>query len=359
LVSSPRLWVILALAALTVVVYAPVRHYDFVSIDDPVYVSENATVARGLSWAGVAWAFTSSQAANWHPLTWLSHMLDVQLFGMAPGAHHVTNLVLHVLNTVLLYLLLLRMTGRAGPSAVVAALFAVHPLHVESVAWLAERKDVLSTFFWMLAVWAYLSYVGLPAFRRGAAAAADGGPRRWSYALMLLWFGLGLMAKPMLVTLPFVLLVLDLWPLGRFGRPVVAGEVRHAAGIRTWRALVLEKVPLVALAAASGTITFLVQKRGGAVSGLAVVPLARRLANAAVACATYPLKAIWPSGLSAFYPYPATTTVAEVARHRQGPWFATPAGAVRTRSPRRMPAPSSRRCGCPRRSHRCRHLRRG
>jgi tetratricopeptide (TPR) repeat protein len=313
LVSSPRLWVLLALAALTVVVYAPVRHYDFVSVDDPVYVSENPVVARGLSWPGVAWAFTSSQAANWHPLTWLSHMLDVQLFGMAPGAHHVTNLVLHVLNTLLLYLLLLRMTGRAGPSAVVAALFAVHPLHVESVAWIAERKDVLSTLFWMLAVWAYLSYVGLPAFRRGAAAATEGRRRRWSYALMLLWFALGLMAKPMLVTLPFVLLVLDVWPLGRFGRPVAACDVRHAAGIRAWRSLVIEKVPLLALAAASSTITFLVQQRGGAVSGLAVVPLARRLANAAVACATYPLKAIWPSGLSAFYPYPAATTVAEVA----------------------------------------------
>ena len=311
--SGPTLWLLLALAALTVAVYEPVRHFDFVSVDDPVYVSENPVVAHGLTWAGVAWAFTTSRAANWHPVTWLSHMLDVQLFGMAPGAHHVTNLVLHVLNTLLLFLLLSRMTGRAGPSAFVAALFAVHPLHVESVAWIAERKDVLSTFFWMLAVWAYLSYAGLPALRRGVAAATDSGSRHWSYALMLLWFTLGLMAKPMLVTLPLVLLVLDVWPLGRLGRTGPAGDAPGAARTRTWRGLVLEKVPLVALAAVSSAVTFLVQQRGGAVSGLAVIPLARRLANATVACAAYPLKAIWPNGLSAFYPYPASIPAAEVA----------------------------------------------
>ncbi len=311
--SGATLWILLALAALTAAVYAPVRHYDFVSFDDPVYVSENATVARGLTWEGARWAFTTGHASNWHPLTWLSHMLDVQLFGMTPGAHHLTNLVLHVLNTLLLFLLLLRLTGRAGPSAVVAALFAVHPLHVESVAWIAERKDVLSTCFWLLASWSYLSYVGLPSVRRHATDVAGSGSRIRSYALMLLWFALGLMAKPMLVTLPFVLLVLDVWPLGRLGRPDGgAGGAFPAGWIRTWRGLVLEKVPLVALAVVSSAVTFLVQQRGGAVSGLAVVPFARRLANAAVACATYPLKTIWPAGLTAFYPFPASIRVVTV-----------------------------------------------
>src|SRR5208282_1193673 len=178
------------------------------------YVSENADVSGGLTWHGVWWAFTTGAAANWHPLTWLSHMLDVQLYGAAPGPHHLTNLLFHIANTLLLFGLLHRMTGALGRSAFVAGLFALHPLHVESVAWVAERKDVLSTLFWMLTLWAYVEYVRRPGLRR--------------YGAVLLFFALGLMAKPMLVTLPFVLLLLDYWPLGRVG---TGGNLAYGWGL--------------------------------------------------------------------------------------------------------------------------------
>ncbi len=211
--SGQARWVTLALIAVNLIVYASVWHYDFVNYDDYQYVSENADVSGGLTWHGVAWAFTTGAAANWHPLTWLSHMLDVQLYGLNPGAHHLTNLLLHIANTLLLFGLLHRMTGALGRSAFVAGLFAVHPLHVESVAWVAERKDVLSTLFWMLTLWAYVAYVRKPRLRR--------------YLLVVLFFALGLMAKPMLVTLPFVLLLLDFWPLGRIAHePNPAGRWR-------------------------------------------------------------------------------------------------------------------------------------
>jgi hypothetical protein len=232
-----------ALVAINVIVYAPVRHHDFVGLDDTAYVTENRQVTGGLTWPAVAWAFTTGRVANWHPLTWLSHMLDVQLFGVNAGPHHVTSLVLHVLNTLLLFVVLRRMTGHVGRSAFVAALFAVHPLHVESVAWIAERKDVLSTLFWMLTLWAYVEYVRKPRWHR--------------YALVLVFFALGLMAKPMLVTLPFVLLLLDVWPLGRLqiGRRDGEGGGRKAAA---WVPVVREKLPLIALAAASSVVTFAV-----------------------------------------------------------------------------------------------------
>jgi tetratricopeptide (TPR) repeat protein len=301
-VSRSTPWLLLAIAAVTIAVYLPIRQHEFVSIDDPLYVSENPVVARGLSWDGVAWAFTTGHAANWHPLTWLSHMLDVRLFGMAAGWHHVTSLVLHVANALLLFLLLARMTRRAGASAFVAALFAVHPLHVESVAWVAERKDVLSSFFWLLTLWSYLLHVGTPG-RAGSPQARPGEPsRRAWYGLALVFYALGLMAKPMLVTLPFVLLLVDWWPLGRFG------ENR-----KIWRALAWEKVPFLALAVASSLITFLVQRRGGAVSNLAVVPFGERAANAVVAYGAYALKTVWPGGLSVFYPHPQSIPVVPLA----------------------------------------------
>ena len=301
-VSRPTPWLLLAIAAVTIAVYVPVRQYEFVSIDDPLYVSENPVVARGLSWEGVAWAFTTGHAANWHPLTWLSHMLDVRLFGMAAGWHHVTSVALHVANALLLFLLLARMTRRAGASAFVAALFAVHPLHVESVAWVAERKDVLSTFFWLLTLWSYLLYAGMPG-RAGSPQAAPGTPsRRAWYGLALAFYALGLMAKPMLVTLPFVLLLIDWWPLGRFGR-----------NGKTWRALAWEKVPFLALAAASSLVTFLVQHQGGAVSNLAVIPFGQRAANAAIAYGAYALKTVWPSGLSVFYRHPQSIPAVPLA----------------------------------------------
>ena len=241
--------------------YLPVRNYPFIGFDDPGYVTENPRVTAGLSWSAVRWALTSGYFANWHPLTWISHMLDVQLFGMNGGAHHLMNLMLHVANTMLLFVLLIKMTGAVGRSAFVAALFAVHPMHVESVAWVAERKDVLSTAFWLLTTWAYLVYTRKPQLLR--------------YGLVLVLYALGLMSKPMLVTLPCTLLLLDVWPLRR----AVIGESPRAV----WLRLLYEKIPLFALAAASSVITFLVQRTSGAVESLTVVPLSVRTANAILA----------------------------------------------------------------------------
>jgi Flp pilus assembly protein TadD len=260
----------LAIAALLVIAifaaYAQTLHFGFVNYDDPDYVTENPYIKS----ADVAWAFTHSFAGNWFPLTWLSHMLDVELFGLDAGGHHLTSVILHALATLLLYAALRRMTGARWPSAMVAALFALHPLHVESVAWIAERKDVLSAFFWMLTMYAYAAYVARP------------GPMR--YALTLLAFCCGLMAKPMLVTLPLVLLLLDYWPLAR--------------GIR-----VVEKLPLLALSAAASVVTFVVHKEVGATASLDIFPIAVRLENSLVSYAVYIVKMFWPSNLAVFYPY--------------------------------------------------------
>jgi protein O-mannosyl-transferase len=278
--ARPPFWqgalIAAALVALNLFVYAQVRRADFVQLDDPGYVQENTHVAAGLTWASAKWAFTTGHLANWHPLTWLSHMLDVQFFGVTAGAHHVTNVALHILNTLVLFGLLRRMTAALWPSAIVAALFAVHPLHVESVAWISERKDVLSTFFWLLTMWAYVSYVRRP------------GPVR--YGLVLAAFALGLMSKPMLVTLPIVLLLIDFWPLGRS---------RKGA----WSRLLVEKLPLIALAVISSVITFVVQRQGGAVSGLDVLPWDVRITNALVSFVAYIAKTLWPAGLVVFYPH--------------------------------------------------------
>ena len=275
--GSARWWISLALATVTLVAYAGIWRNGFVSWDDPSYVSENAHVLGGLTWRGVIWAFTNTQGANWHPVTWLSHMLDVQLFGPDPGMHHAVSLAFHIVNTVLLFGVLHRMTGALRRSAFVAALFAVHPLHVESVAWAAERKDMLSTLFWMLTMAAYVAYVERPQRRR--------------YLLLLVVFALGLMAKPMLVTLPFVLLLLDLWPLARHEQI-------------TWYALAREKIPLIALALALSVVTFLAQQHAGAAQQLAGVPVGLRVANALVSYVGYIGKALWPAGLAALYPFP-------------------------------------------------------
>jgi protein O-mannosyl-transferase len=289
-----------ALVALDLIVYAPVRHFDFVQLDDPAYVTENPQVLKGLTGESVVWALTTGHAANWHPVTWLSHMLDVQLFGVAPGAHHAVNLLLHIVNTLLLFGILLRLTGATWRSAFVAALFGVHPLHVESVAWVAERKDVLSTLFWMLTTWAYVAFARAP--RSEAASSASRGRRTGLYLLALASFSLGLMAKPMLVTLPFVLLLLDWWPLGRWtpGRPLD----REAHPVRNIWPLVREKVPLFALAAASSVVTVIAQQRGGAVSTLETNPFGLRLQNAVVAVVAYLRDMLWPAGLTVFYPFP-------------------------------------------------------
>jgi tetratricopeptide (TPR) repeat protein len=266
-----------------------------VSLDDQIYVSENRQVAGGLTSTAIAWAFTTGRASNWHPLTWLSHLCDVQMYGLNAGPHHVTNLVLHVLDTLLLFTVLRRMTGALGRSALVAALFAIHPLHVESVAWIAERKDVLSTLFWMLAVWAYVGYQQR---------------RTWfRYGLVAASLALGLMAKPMLVTVPFTFLLLDVWPLGRAwpgtGRP----RPSLPDAVRQWTPLLREKVPLFALAAASSVVTFIVQRQGGAVGDFVTFPFAGRVANALVSYVAYIGKMIWPSRLMVFYPYPRSVPV--------------------------------------------------
>ncbi len=295
----------LLLVVATLAVYSQVRHYEFVDYDDPEYVPENGHVRAGLTWEGTAWAFTTSSAANWFPLTWLSYMADSQLFGIESGASHLTNLLFHVLSTLLLFAMLERMTGARWRSAMVAFLFALHPLHVESVAWVAERKDVLSAFFFFLTVWCYLRYVERPS--------------RGRYLLVVLAFCLGLMSKPMVVTLPFVLLLLDLWPLRRIKIPALAFGAAPAAGPAdvtpsvSAGKLLLEKAPLLALSAASCVITYLVQRRGGAVIAIEGMSVGSRIANAIVSYIAYLAQMFWPTRLAAFYPRPVELPAWEVA----------------------------------------------
>jgi Flp pilus assembly protein TadD len=280
----------LSIVAAVTIAFAPVARHVFVNFDDPQYVSENPFISDGLTLRGISWAFTTGYAGNWHPLTWMSHMVDVQVFGLHAEAHHVMNVVLHTASALLLFLLLYRMTGAMGRSWFVAALFAVHPLHVESVAWVAERKDVLSTLFWMLTIWAYLRYVRRP----GVA----------TYSLVVVLFALGLIAKPMLVTLPVTLLLLDVWPLRRLSL---------APGTRSEPVrLIREKLPLFALAIASSVVTFVVQQQAGAVKELVVLPIGRRVANALVAYVTYIGKGLWPNRLAAIYPYPISIAAWQV-----------------------------------------------
>jgi protein O-mannosyl-transferase len=276
----------LMLALVTLGLYAPVLGHDFIDFDDDTYVTANPMVREGWTWRGFAWAWTTGHAANWHPLTWLSHITDCSLFGLNPAGHHATSALLHAANTVLLFLLLRRMTGAVWRAAVVAALFGWHPLHVESVAWVAERKDVLSTFFFFLTIWAYIRYV-----EEGKAQSSR---RKAFYGLSLLFFAFGLMSKPMVVTLPFVLLLLDYWPLERFG-PGLA------------KRLALEKLPFFALSAAMCVITYLVQKSGGAVSEAA--PLLARAVNAVVSYGRYLGRMFWPARLAVIYPLSADVSL--------------------------------------------------
>ena len=346
----------LALAILAV--YWPVTRCSFLNYDDPLYVTDNPDVRGGLSWSGLRWAFTTHVAQFWHPITWLSHMLDCQLYGLVPWGHHLTNLLLHLGNTLLLFAVLRRMTGAIGPSATVAALFGLHPLHVESVAWVAERKDVLSTCFGLLTLWAYARYVTSDRCRvtgaggkseilprggtkseripkpearvtrsggEGPAGAndrlrtedhgpltTDYGLRTTGYAsrftfhvspfylLALLFFALGLMSKPMLVTMPFVLLLVDYWPLRRL-------EIKNQKSkIKNRVPLLWEKLPFFALSAAASLAAFAAQKSGGSVLSLAQLPLWARVSNALVSYIRYLRKMIWPSDLAAYYPHPGS-----------------------------------------------------
>ncbi len=276
--KAKQLWIPVILFLATLALYAPVRNFAFVNYDDPDYTTANLHVRGGLTADGIAWAFRSTEAANWFPLTWMSHMLDVQLFGLDSGWHHLTNAMLHALTTALLFLLLFRTTGAPGRSAFVAAVFAAHPLHVESVAWVAERKDVLSALFWVLTLLAYVRFVE----RRTAGR----------YAVVLVAFACGLMLKPMIVTLPLTALLIDFWPLRR----------------ALTRAVFVEKAPLFALAAAVSVIVFLAQRGGGAVLSIDQLPLLERVSNAVVSCAVYALKLFWPSRLAVFYPFPAAVS---------------------------------------------------
>jgi Flp pilus assembly protein TadD len=341
------LMIYLFLTIATLVVFWQVNECGFINIDDPGYLLENSHVQDGLTLDGIQWAFTTGYGANWHPVTWISHMLDVQLFGLQPRWHHVTNLLFHLANTLLLFFVLHRMTKARWESAFVAALFALHPLHVESVAWVAERKDVLSTFFWILTMGAYCYYAERPRLQR--------------YLFVVLFFAMGLMSKPMLVTLPFVLLLLDYWPLRRFrqvpseqkietavkrdkqkGKKYSAGEEAKAAvpagSLSQWallRPLLLEKVPLIVLTVLSSIVTYSVQEKGGAVHPY---PLSLRISNAIVSYITYLGKTIWPDDLAFLYPFPESLpawqvfgavflltaiTIAVIWKARRAPYLAT------------------------------------
>jgi tetratricopeptide (TPR) repeat protein len=287
----------------TLVVYGQVVHHEFVGLDDGAYVLENDRVLSGLNSESVRWAFTTTRASNWHPLTWLSHMLDVQLFGTDARGHHLPNLLFHILNTAFLFLVLQRMTKAIWPSAAVAALFALHPLHVESVAWVAERKDVLSTFFLLATMCLYARYVVSPA------------PGRYLQALLA--FALGLMAKPMLVTLPFVLLLLDYWPLRR--TLVGADEMKrqrrrrepdiHLRKCTTWSRLVWEKLPFFALSALSSVVTIFAQHSGKAIITMESLPIGLRFENALVSYVGYIAKTLWPHPLAVYYPHPGEISI--------------------------------------------------
>jgi tetratricopeptide (TPR) repeat protein len=262
-------------------VFIQTLRYDFVNYDDPHYVYQNTRVTSGINFANVAWAFTHVHSENWHPLTTITHMLDCQLHGLNAGWHHFTNVLLHCIAVVLLFVALQRMTGALCRSAFVSAVFAVHPLHVESVAWISERKDVLSALFFMLTLLAYLHYTRARSIGR--------------YLTVALLVALGLMSKPMLVTLPFVLLLLDYWPLGRF-------EAHKSNTGRQVLLLVLEKIPLIALSAVSSLVTFLAQR--GAIGWTEQLPVSTRISNALVAYVVYIRQMFWPAGLAVFYPHP-------------------------------------------------------
>ena len=279
------IYLLLILAIL--VTYWQVKDFNFVGFDDELYITENSHTQAGLTIEGIVWAFETFRAGNWHPLTWLSHMLDCELYGLNPMGHHWTNLLFHMTNTLLLFFMFQKMTGSMWRSAFVAALFALHPLHVESVAWVAERKDVLSTFFGMLTILAYIRYVKKRNFFR--------------YSLIFILLSLGLMAKPMLVTMPFVLLLLDFWPLERL-KYYSNSQSPNFQSLNLSR-LFLEKIPLFIPVAISSVLTILAQKEAGALYSFESLAVKTRIANAFVSYASYIVKTVWPQNLAIFYPH--------------------------------------------------------
>jgi tetratricopeptide (TPR) repeat protein len=288
--NSNKNWsflICLTLILITFAIYYQSHSFEFINYDDPAYVYQNPNIQAGITLKAVKWAFTTNHTGYWHPLTWLSLMLDYQLFKNWAGGYHIVNVLFHIINTLLLFYVLMRMTGAVWPSAFVAALFALHPLHVESVAWVAERKDVLSTFLWLLTIWAYIRFVSQPKITR--------------YLPVILFLALGLMAKPMLVSLPFVLLLLDYWPLERLGTR------------RSLSRLLIEKIPLFAMVLASCIATFIAQKRGGVAHTLENCSIPVRFANASISYMQYIIKMIWPTHLAVFYPHPGQSVSAPIA----------------------------------------------
>jgi Tfp pilus assembly protein PilF len=286
--------VCLLLAVVTLALYNPVNRHPFVNYDDDRYVTENPHIRQGLTSDTFTWALTSTEQANWHPLTWMSHALDVSLYRLNPVGHHFTSILLHAVNVVLLFLLLMWATSRLGPSLFAAALFAVHPINVESLAWIAERKNVLCTMFFLLTLWAYGWYARNPHWKR--------------YLAVGVLFAAGLASKPMVVTLPFVLLLLDYWPLARVSGTIAEADKKPPAF--PWSRLVLEKLPLLALSAASAVITMEAQQTGGAVRSTVEFSLGVRLANAIYAYAMYLWKMVWPAHLAPLYPHPGDSLAA-------------------------------------------------
>jgi hypothetical protein len=286
---------ILLLTAVVLALYWPVTGYEFIAMDDNLYLLQNPDIQKGLSLQGISWAMTTLYTTNWHPLTWLSLLADYELYGFNAPGYHVTNLLLHILNTILLFVVLRRMTGETWKSLTVATFFAVHPLNIESVAWIAERKNLLSTLFWILTLFAYVRYIERPGWLR--------------YMQALFLFALGLTAKPMLVTLPFVLLLLDYWPLRRLSPMDRLGDDGGGNSVGKWsvlRPLLKEKIPFFLLSLCSGLITLYAAKIGGTVKSIADFPLSSRLGNTLISFVSYLEKTIWPVDLAIFYPYPAT-----------------------------------------------------
>jgi len=281
--------IIVMLIACTAFVYWDVATNDFINFDDDKYVFNNPAVKQGLTPESILWAFSSFHIANWHPLTWLSHMFDVQFFGMSAGPHHLMSLFFHILNTLLLFIVFNKLTRNLWRSGFVAALFALHPIHVESVAWISERKDVLSTFFLMLTIWSYIWYTEKKVFVR--------------YFIVILFFAFGLMSKPMLVTLPFVLLLIDYWPLSRFEIQLPLRTYATHKEIIPLR-LIFEKIPLFIFSLISCFVTFYAQKSGGAVTAFETINLSTRILNACNVYVIYIYKMIYPAKLAVFYPYP-------------------------------------------------------
>src|SRR5512133_68692 len=283
------------LALVTILIFLPVLSFDFTNYDDPYYVTENPAVRAGLTWHGLVWAFSNLQTGNWHPLTWLSHMLDAQLFGLRAGGHHFTSVLIHAGGAVALWFLLRALTGAIWRSLAVAALFALHPLHVESVAWVAEHKDVLSGFFGLMSLWAYARYARVRESTLAAQPPVTRQHTTWRYLGALVCFVLGVMSKPMLVTWPFLMLLLDYWPLGRW-------QKAEARGWRRLGALLWEKVPFFCVSLGVSVVTLVAQKSAGAMAPLVHLPLSLRVANAVESYAEYILKLIWPAKLAVLYP---------------------------------------------------------